>query len=442
MLIGISTCIVVALTAAFFPLGLPILGIILVAISWRNFLKQCEHKARIEADMYSALNKGVTYAGQGDYPNAIKAFDIALDRPPRTLNRFPHIAETYYNRGGVHYLMGNLFDALQDYDQAIDHKPKYVDALINRGPVHAEQGNYQAALADYQTAMQLMSDLSPDLSIVYHNSGNAYEALGDAENAIESYSQAIRLNPRYIDAYTAQGLLYIKLQNYTQAIKHMSHVIQLQQENAGESPGLARLEAKREHVFYHRGNAYFQKGDYADAIKDYTQVIQLNPEVISAYEYRGIAHCYLGNNQNALDDFSHVANSDPSGNTHYNHAIIQSLMGMKKEALASVNEALNLDENVIPAYYFRWNLRYDLDNQQIDLEDLQRAEALEMEKINVIYEYDAHGFYQRGLARLRRGNRQGAITDMEKVIQVCQNLQYFTFYQKAEQTLLEIQDST
>ena len=440
--VGILTCVLVVLAAAFFPPGLPILGIILIAIAWRNFLKQSEQTARTQADMDSDFDRGVTYAEQGEYQQAINKFNTVLEQPPRMLRKFPNVAEAYFNRGGAHYLMGNLVDALQDYDQAIDRNPRYAAAYISRGPVLAEKENYEAALNDYQTAIQLTYEQSPDLPIVYYNLGNAYKILGEDEKALESYSHAVCLNPNYVYAYTAQGLVYAKLENYPQTIECFSRVIQLQQENIGESPGLSRLELKNEDAFYHRGEAYFYQGDYVEAIEDFTQVIQLNPEIVSAYEYRGMAHCYFGNNPEALEDFAHVAELEPSANTHYNQAITQYLMGRLDDALATVSEVLKLDNTVTPAYYFRWNLCYDIDNQQVNPDDLQQAETLEAEQTDTIYKDDAHGFYQRGLARYRTDNPQGAVTDMEKVMQICQRLQYATFYQKAEQLLTEIQHST
>ena len=75
--------------------------------------------------MYSDFDKGVTFAERGDYQQAIHKLNTILDQPPRMLKKFPHIAEAYFNRGGAHYLMGNLMGALQDYDQAIDHNPRY-----------------------------------------------------------------------------------------------------------------------------------------------------------------------------------------------------------------------------------------------------------------------------------------------------------------------------
>ena len=436
-LFWILTC-VLGVLVVIVPSSLLLVGLFWFVMAWFTFLKQANHTARIQIDMQNALDDGVTYGEQGDHSKAIDQFNTILNQPPRILNRFPNIDIAYFNRGNAHYLMNNLTDALHDYNQALNYTPQFTDVLINRGSVHSEQGNHQKALDDYQKAIRLMPERSPGLDVAYHNAGNAYTRLGDDEQAIKSYGQALSRTPRYVDALTAQGLVYEKLKHYTKAIHNFSQVIQLKQENQGDSPGLSRMETPHEAAYYDRANVYFKKRDYIEAIQDYTQIININPDSISAYESRAMANCYLDNNQDSLEDFVHISTVAPSANSHYNLSILQDLLGMKKEALASINMALSLDEQFLPAYYLRWNLHYDLEEQEVDPLDLKRAEAIEVGQSDTMQDEDAHGFYQRGLARYRRGNRQGAISDIEKVIQICQILKYVSLSQQAEQLLTTI----
>ena len=57
-------------------------------------------------------------------------------------------------------------------------------------------------------------------------------------------------------------------------------------------------------VTYHRAaNAYYEKGDYANALDTYNQAIKLDPNFISAYWGRGATYGKMGNRANANEDY-------------------------------------------------------------------------------------------------------------------------------------------
>ena len=55
-------------------------------------------------------------------------------------------------------------------------------------------------------------------------------------------------------------------------------------------------------MYFDRGFAHDENGDYDAAITDYTEVIWLNPEYAEAYHNRGYAHAQLGNHGQATAD--------------------------------------------------------------------------------------------------------------------------------------------
>jgi tetratricopeptide (TPR) repeat protein len=53
------------------------------------------------------------------------------------------------------------FNAIADFDRAIQLNPKYVDAFNNRGFAYNTKGEYDRAIADYNQAIQLNPNLEP-----------------------------------------------------------------------------------------------------------------------------------------------------------------------------------------------------------------------------------------------------------------------------------------
>ena len=53
-----------------------------------------------------------------------------------------------------------------------------------------------------------------------------------------------------------------------------------------------------------RGKAWYHKGDYDNAISDYTEAIRLNPNDADAYRFRGRAYRRQRKDDEALADFA------------------------------------------------------------------------------------------------------------------------------------------
>lgn len=58
--------------------------------------------------------------------------------------------------------------------------------------------------------------------------------------------------------------------------------------------------------FYQRAMEKAQKGQYSEAIEDFTQAIRLNPNYIEAYRYRGLACSKLGYENRAKSDLKNA----------------------------------------------------------------------------------------------------------------------------------------
>ena len=69
----------------------------------------------------------------------------------------------------------------------------------------------------------------------------------------------------------------------------------------------AQLEEERAEDYYRQGLEKGKRGNYREAIKDFTEALHLNSNSAKAYKYRGLAYSKLRENQAAIEDFQKAA---------------------------------------------------------------------------------------------------------------------------------------
>ncbi len=158
--------------------------------------------------------------------------------------------------------------------------------------------------------------------LAYYNLGTFYYNEGRYDLAIAAYNDAIKINPRYADAYSSRGSTYVKAKGaYDLAILDYNKAVEI-------SPKYAV-------GYYNRGNAYAKgKGRYDLAISDYSKAIELNPGYAAAYNNRGNAYAIRGEFDLAVSDYSKVIEMNPRDVEAYlNKANACESAGRLKEAV-------------------------------------------------------------------------------------------------------------
>jgi tetratricopeptide (TPR) repeat protein len=114
---------------------------------------------------------------------------------------------------------------------------------------------------------------------------------------VYSISQAIELNPRDAEGYYNQGIAWYNKGDYDQAISDYNKAIEL-------NPSYAD-------AYNNRGNAWIKKGDYDRAISDYNKAIEINPRDAKAYFNRGIVWAKKGDYDRAASDYNKAIELNP-----------------------------------------------------------------------------------------------------------------------------------
>ncbi len=113
----------------------------------------------------------------------------------------------------------------------------------------------------------ILAACAPATGLDEFEQGNRLAEEGLFAQAIESYDEAIRLNPQFDDAYRNRGRAYTSLQQFEQAIENFDAAIRLNPEDAM--------------AYLFRGASYIELGRRIEAIEDFEKFITLsdNPQL-------------------------------------------------------------------------------------------------------------------------------------------------------------------
>jgi tetratricopeptide (TPR) repeat protein len=111
-------------------------------------------------------------------------------------------ADDYQFRGEIYQSRNDDTDAFADYDQAVKLDPMHQSDLIYKKARSLEMsGALDRAIAYYSEAIRLQ----PDYADAYSGRANAYADKGDHTSAIGDLDQAVRYHPTDYIAYAGRG---------------------------------------------------------------------------------------------------------------------------------------------------------------------------------------------------------------------------------------------
>ena len=287
----------------------------------------------------------------------------------------------------------------------------------------------------------------------------------DHQRAIESYTQAIALNPDCELAYCARAKSSIKLKDYRQAETDYQAALKINPTLAIADGGLAQvyyhqkdysaalvscnraIQRDRHHVdFYqYRGLINKKLGNYPQILLDCKFILEHQPSDIAARWLNARTHFDMGNYQLAIFNFSQYLNlRSDYAHAHYYRGICQERLGNRSDALIDLNRAIELEDNLAILYRRRGRILQQLGNFTAAMIDYDRAISLDPQMAQAysnradIYisrgDYPRALFqcnqaihldpqlvaahYQRGIINTEVGNLHAALADYHRLIQI------------------------
>jgi len=190
----------------------------------RHFTKREYDKALTKFEFVQEISRVDIYKGYLDtviiYNSALAARNAGLHE--KSAYYFEKSAEIKYGGSDTYYLLKNEYIEIKDSTKALDALERgyalYPDStliifeLVN---YHLTSGNNEAGMKYLEVAENLAGD-NPS---IFFAKGTLFEKLGDKENAMIAYQQALEVDPEFFNAWFNMGALHFNnaVEMYEQA---------------------------------------------------------------------------------------------------------------------------------------------------------------------------------------------------------------------------------
>jgi tetratricopeptide (TPR) repeat protein len=155
-----------------------------------------------------------------------------------------------------------------------------------------------------------------------YDRGEAAYAADKYKEAVEEFSEAVRLRPDWAQAHFALALSLTETEKLKEAIDEFKQVLKL----------TAKVELKIL-SYYNMGNAYADLGQYKEAIEAYQQAIKLNPKLSEPHYNLGLAYVASDQMPEAVAAFNQAVQlKDDYAEAHFNLGVAYLQVGKKHEA--------------------------------------------------------------------------------------------------------------
>ena len=265
-----------------------------------------------------------------------------------------------YNRG-YRYLSVDKEKAIELLTRSLSLDSTLTDAYFHRGITYFKKDQFESALKDFEKAY----DLNNDLAVLWMYKGFCQRNQGKLNEALESFSNYISLNPTDTSAYSyiLRGKMKYELGDFDGAVEDYDMA--------------TKLKPFEEKYNYYIFLAYKEAGQFKLALKSVTELIKVNPDFYGYYFYKGNIYQDMKYYDSAVYMYNiAIIKNYQNPDSYFYRA--QSYEHLKKysKALEDYNTAITLNKNDGAFFSKRGNCKYLLEDKAGACEDWGQAGAL------------------------------------------------------------------
>jgi superkiller protein 3 len=370
-------------------------------------------------DFWVAFELGSILSGLGDHEGAVRFYTAAVAIRPDSAAAQDNLGKALADRG-----RGGEAEAA--YRKAIDLDPRYAFAHINLGLFLLDQGRLAEAEAAWRKALDLEKS-APAHNRLAWTLANCPEAkLRDPGRAVALAERAVELEPEVGNYWNTLGVARYRAGDWKAAAEAL-------EKSTALSKGGGAID------WHFLAMAHWRLGHKDEARRCYDRVAELldqwHPTAelfrrtrVEAEELLGMKDSAVAHHgrglyllarrlpDDAIEEFRQAIQIDPNlARPHTNLGIALTAKGRMDEALAAFQAALQIQSESAHAYFgLAWILAH---RPEARLRDPVRAVAAARRAVD-LKPTDRVYWRMLGWAEYRAGNWQAAIRDLHKVREV------------------------
>ena len=283
----------------------------------------CQQASRLDSKLSSAhACLGTLSAGTGNYQEAAREFERAVETEPTNDDAFRGLA-------GAYERLGKPEEAENTYRRAIELRPHYWAGYNWLGAFYYRHVRFREAAEMFNQVVAL----APDSFLGYSNLGATYVEQARYADAIRILEQSIAIRPSDY-GYTNLGNAYFFLRRYEEADQAYQQAI--------------KLSEKDSLLWWNLGDGYYwTPGKRSQSVAAYRQGIttaeeelRVNPKNSYSYGVLAICHAMLGEKKLAFDALGsglQLSSADPF--LLFQAALVYNQFGQSDEAIAWLKKA-------------------------------------------------------------------------------------------------------
>jgi tetratricopeptide (TPR) repeat protein len=295
---------------------------------------------------------------------------------------------------------------IADLDQLIARDSNNAEAYKLRAEARWNLNEHQSALADFTQAIRT----NPKDMNAYQRRAVLYESdLKDYQAALADLSQIIRIKPNDADGYRARAGFHMRRQNFQVAIADLNQAVLI-------APNDTNAYSQRAGVY--ESNLK----DYQAALADLSQIIRIKPNDADGYRARAGFHMRRQNSQAAMTDLNQAISAAPNDIWAYlARAYVLVLSKDYMNAIADYDRVIRIAPQHANTYKLRGNLRIrlkDYKGAMSDAEEMIRVSPIPANNSTAAGNNRSEAYELRGNVRLQMRDYLGAIADYDTAIRL------------------------
>ena len=201
---------------------------------------------------------------------------------------------------------------------------------------------------------------SPGLVRPYNNLGEAHDKLGNYDQAIGEFKEALKINPKYFFGLNNLGNIYGKQGKYEEAISYFQKALH---QKSDYSP-----------AYYNIARAYHLIGKKQEAAESYRKAIQFNPYFEQAFYNLAYLSMELSGFDEAIENFNKFIKMQPNhSRAHFGLGNALMVKGQLDLAMLEYRLSGKLDPTFAFPYMNMANIQMQTKNIPAALENYQKA---------------------------------------------------------------------